>query len=198
MSRITFQIEYAGLTLPVVKNQHGEDATPLKPIVDLFGLGWQRQRQKLFESAYYTNRFGISEVPETANSGTHMCTSRRSKNPTYLPEVLIRLDRVAAYLNTINPEKVRAAGNEDGAAFLMRKQEEWDDALHDYEAIGVAVNLNHERTRRALRAERLTLLRAVGTLNKTENSAARQSVLHLIGQMCQEQGVPFQHELPTA
>lgn len=47
--------------------------------------------------------------------------------------VCIRLDRVAAYLNTINPERVRANGNEDGAAFLEQKQEEWDDLIHAYE-----------------------------------------------------------------
>jgi hypothetical protein len=45
----------------------------------------------------------------------------------------IRLDRVAAYLNTLNPESVRSAGNEEAADFLERKHQEWDDLINAYE-----------------------------------------------------------------
>lgn len=39
---------------------------------------------------------------------------------------------------TINPERVRANGNITGADFLQQKIEEWANALHDYESLGVA------------------------------------------------------------
>lgn len=185
MSRITFQIEYAGITLTVGKNAAGADVTPLKPIADLFGLNWETQRMKVTEAAYYREYLGIC----TRLMGG---ADRQKRERT-----CIRIDRVAAYLMTLNPERIKANGNEDGAAYLMRKQEEWADALHDYESLGVAVNLNHQRAQKALRAERLALLRAVGTLNNTRDAVARQSVLHLIGQMCNEQGVPFQPQLPV-
>lgn len=47
--------------------------------------------------------------------------------------VCIRLNRVAAFLNTVNPENVRGQGNETAANFLEHKQEEWDDLIDAYE-----------------------------------------------------------------
>lgn len=47
--------------------------------------------------------------------------------------VLIRVDRVAAYLNTLNPESVRAGGNKVAADWLEAKHKEWDDLIHAYE-----------------------------------------------------------------
>ena len=46
MSKILIAIEYAGLQLQIGKNEQGQDITPLKPISDLFGLEWERQRKK--------------------------------------------------------------------------------------------------------------------------------------------------------
>ena len=72
-----------------------------------------------------------------------------TSNPTYGLPIYIRLDRVAAFLGTINPDKVRAAGNVSAAEHLEIKISEWDDALHDYEELGFAVNLNHARNQEA-------------------------------------------------
>jgi len=48
--------------------------------------------------------------------------------------VCIRLDRVAAFLYTINPNQVRDKGNEAAADYLERKHTEWDDLIHQYES----------------------------------------------------------------
>lgn len=146
--KITMIINYAGLQLPVYKSSIGEDITPLKPIVDLFGLVWRDQRAKIMGNDFYRNHLGIYEQPRNINQvrlsspadevNLTSNTISEGDNPTYLPEVFIRIDRIASYFMTINPERVRANGNITGADFLQQKIEEWADALHDYESLGVA------------------------------------------------------------
>ena len=147
MSKISISIEYAGLQLKISKNACGQDITPLKPISDLFGFRWQKQRQKVTESGFLIKHLGVSGIPR--------CTSNRdsdedifTSNPTYKDEIFISLDRVAGYLMTINPDQVRAQGNINGAEFLEEKLTEWADALHDYEELGVAINMNHVKYER--------------------------------------------------
>ena len=54
MSKITFQIQYAGLQLQIGKNEQGEAVTPLKPIVtQCLGLNWTTQYKKVTESAIF-------------------------------------------------------------------------------------------------------------------------------------------------
>ena len=48
--------------------------------------------------------------------------------------VCIRIDRVASFLSTINPDRVRANGNIDSADWLEAKHQEWDDVLHAWES----------------------------------------------------------------
>lgn len=45
----------------------------------------------------------------------------------------IRLNRVSAYLNTLNPDMIRNRGNEFAADFLEAKHAEWDDLIDAYE-----------------------------------------------------------------
>lgn len=184
MSHIAFSITYAGITLPVAKNERGEEIVPLKPIADVFGLSWTDQHKKLSGSVYLTEFLGVcmGDIPHAGD---------QLRNQT-----CILLRRVAAYLMTLNPDKIKAGGNVEGARFLIEKQNEWADALHDYEQLGVAVNLNHERVQSALRHQRAMFLRAVGTLGRTEDRAARTVVSALIGQMSGELGLPYQPELP--
>ena len=137
MSKVTFSIQYAGLTLQIAKNDRGEDVTPLKPISDLFGLEWERQRKRVTGGNYYPRFFGSCTV--------HMYGADRQRRE----QNCILLSRVAAFLSGVSPERVQAAGNLDGADYLIAKQEEWADALHDYEELGVAINLNHHRVQGA-------------------------------------------------
>lgn len=185
MSKVAFSIEYAGLTLPVIKHATGEEVVPLKPIADLFGLSWTDQHKRITDSAHLSEYLGVcmGDIPHAGQRREQTC---------------ILLSRVAAYLMTLNPEKIKAAGNEDGARYLIEKQNEWADALHDYELLGVAVNLNHAKAQDALRRQRSAFFSAIGVLNKTSGAAERHAITRVIGQMATELGVPYQHELPGA
>lgn len=138
MSRISISIQYAGLTLPVVKDQVGTDCVPLKPLTELFGIEWMNQYKKIQDD--WRQKFlgvCIGDITYAGEQTRQM--------------VCIRLDRVAAYLMSLNPTKIRAAGNTSGADFLEAKLTEWADALHDYETFGVAHNPRHADALLALR-----------------------------------------------
>lgn len=183
MNKIAFTIQYAGLQLQVGKNANGDDVTPLKPISDLFGLEWERQRKKVADSDYLSRFMGVCTV--------HMyCADGQNREQT-----CILLSRVASFLMSINPEKVRAAGNINGADFLEAKITEWADALHDYEELGLAVNLNHIKTQEALRKQRASFAHMIGIKNKTACMEDRQALGQVVKQMAQELGIPYQTDL---
>ena len=137
MSKVTFSIQYAGLELQVIKCATGAEVVPLKPISDVFGLQWETQRKKVTGSDFLARRLGTCTVPGHGAGGQ------------IREQTCILLSRVAAYLMGINPDQVRIQGNASGADFLEQKIQEWDDALHDYEELGVAINLNHHRVQGA-------------------------------------------------
>ena len=122
MNRIIFSIQYAGLTLPVLENEPGQNVTPLKPIADLFGLKWKKQHEKVTHNAFLRSHLGVCIRSLLAADG-----QRRE-------QTCVLVSRVAAYLMSINPTRVRAAGNEDGAKYLMEKQKEWADLADKYQA----------------------------------------------------------------
>ena len=180
MSKVTFSIQYAGLELQVTRNASGEDVVPLKPLADTFGLDWERQRVKVTASPYLNEYLGT-------------CTRHMPGAGGQIREqTCILLSRVAAYLMSINPDRVKAQGNEDGAKFLIAKQNEWADALHDYEELGVAVNLNHHRVQGA---KVNALIRAVALRGKTENQTDRTLMGHLVARLASDIGLPYQPEL---
>ncbi|KAA8733881.1 hypothetical protein F4V57_07475 [Acinetobacter qingfengensis] len=193
-SSITMIINYAGLQLPVHKSPTAEDITPLKPIVDMLGLIWQDQRSKIMSSDFYRNHLGIFEQPRTNNQvGLSLPVDR--DNPTYLPEVFIRIDRIASYFMTINPERVRANGNISGADYLQQKITEWADALHDYESMGFAVNLNHHKHQSAINRQRKEFAQMIAIKNKTPDQSDRSALNQIIGQMADELDIKYQQEL---
>ncbi len=183
MSKIAFSIQYAGLTLPIVKNDQGQDVTPLKPIADLFGLKWESQREKVTQGDFYPVFLGTCIL------------SCRGADMQNREQTCIRLDRVAAYLMGLNPKMIEAKGNETGAAYLTEKITEWADALHDYEEIGLAVNLNHVKTQEALRRQRASFAQMIGIKNKTLDATDRAALGHVVRCMAQELGVPYQTDL---
>lgn len=145
MNHIAISIQYAGLTLPVVKDETGTDCVPLKPLCDLFDLKWETQRMKVSEP-FYKKYLGICVLK------AWVATPLKGGALGELQEqTCIRLDRVAAFMMTISPDRVRAAGNTSGADFLEAKLTEWADALHDYETFGVAHNPRHADALLALR-----------------------------------------------
>lgn len=218
MNNVAISIRYAGLQVGVVKYE-GTDYVLLKQIVDSVGVDWRRQRRKVIDSAWRWRRFGLLEMdlekqvsilapagvdiptsnPDSGepkftsnpDSGAHMDTS----NPTYATPIWIRLDRVAAFMATINPDRVRVAGNDSAADFLEQKIAEWDDALHDYEDLGVAFNVNHARTQEALRKQRASFAQMIGVKNRTETAVDRKALSHVLQQMAGEMGVPYQLDI---
>ena len=180
MSHVTFSITYAGMTLAIAKNERGQEVTPLKPIADLFGLQWERQRKKVSEGAYYPRFLGTCTVLMHGADGQKRV------------QTCILLSRVAYYLSGLNPERVHANGNVDGADFLIAKQEEWADALHDYEQLGVAINLNHQRTKLALVN---AATRLVSARSKTADKADRALLGQLLDGLASDAGITYQAEL---
>lgn len=184
-TKISFLIEYAGLQLQVVKNEQGEDVTPLKPISDLFGIKWEDQRVKV--STGHLARFLGTCTPDIRGAGEQ---SRA--------QVCILLSRVAAYIMSINPDKVRSHGNASAADFLEAKLAEWADALHDYEELGAAFNLKHAKAQDQLRRQRQQFVQLLAVKNKTADEKDRQAVARLMAQVASEIGIEYQPELSEA
>jgi hypothetical protein len=183
MSKVSIAIEYAGLQLQVAKNEHGEDVTPLKPISDLFGLQWERQRKKIVGSAHLSKFLGVCTVQMYGAD-----SQKREQN-------CILLSRVAAFMMSISPDAVRGQGNDSAADFLEQKLNEWADALHDYEEIGVAINENHYKFQDALRKQRTAFAQMIMTKTKADDQSDRKALTHIVKQMADEVSIPYQSDL---
>ena len=184
MSKITFQIEYAGLQLTIGKNERGEDVTPLKPIVtEVLGLNWTTQYEKVTKSTFLMRELGVC-IPLKGYADDQ----KRE-------QICIKLDRVAYYLMTINPDRVRANGNISGAEYLEAKISEWADALHDYEEMGVAFNLNHFKMQEFRMKTDRFIAQVIAIKNKTEPKNDRALLEQMILSRAKETGYPYQPDL---
>lgn len=186
MSKVRFSIQYAGLQLQVSKNELGLDVVPLKPLTDLLGLKWETQRKKVTESPFLRSHLGVTTPLKGGG------------NDQKIEQTCIRLDRVAYFFMTINPDRVRANGNLSGAEFLEQSLTEWSDALHDYLDLGEAINLNHIKGQDALRKSRDAFARMITVQNKTPETPARRALSYLIKQMADELYIPYQLDLVDA
>lgn len=113
---ISIGLAFGGVVLPIVDGEDGFQRVPLKPICDVIGVLWENQRNKV-QGGYLARRLGVA-TPLMGGG---------------VPMVCIRIDRVASFLSTINPDRVRANGNFDAADWLEAKHQEWDNVLHEYE-----------------------------------------------------------------
>jgi len=119
MSMIHLEFEFSGALLPVETNEQGKQVVPLKPIVEIIGLGWDRQLKKV-KNTYLLKELGV-------------CLQTIWYGGQHRKVACIRLDRVASFMNSINPRCVRAQNNEVTADFLQQKQAEWGDTLDAFE-----------------------------------------------------------------
>lgn len=117
---ISIGLNFSGVLLPLVDSEDGFQRVPMKPICEVVGIHWDNQHRKI-QAPYFVRRMGIC-VGDITYAG-------QVRNM-----VLIRVDRVQAYLNTLNPDLIRAAGNVDSADWLEAKHAEWDDVLHAWES----------------------------------------------------------------
>lgn len=119
-SACTINVPFYGSELYVV-NHNGEPYTPMKPIVEGMGMDWKSQFIKLKQ------RFKTCVVEITMQLPGD--SQRRSV-------ICLALRKLAAWLNTISPNKVCPEIRER----VIRYQEECDDVLYDYWTKGQAVN----------------------------------------------------------
>lgn len=114
----TINVPFHGSELYVV-NYNGEPFIPMKPIVEGMGMAWQTQHRKL------TDRFktGVTEmvIPSVGGAQKMLCLALR---------------KLAAWLNTISPKKVKPEIRER----VIRYQEECDDVLYEYWTKGQVTN----------------------------------------------------------
>jgi hypothetical protein len=177
----SLSIEFAGVTLPVVKSTEGEDVVPLKPICDGIGLSWNDVHKKT-QSEYLARRLGIcmGDIPHAGQVRNMVC---------------LRLDRVVVFLNSINPDNVRVGGNHTAADFLEEKHAEWDAVLHEYESrqggmLAEAVSAGR------LKSVNLRLFLSVLKEKRSTQDASDRAALSLVAKdLAGEIGIPYQSEL---
>lgn len=114
----TINVPFHGAELYVV-NYNGEPYTPMRPIIDGMGMDWASQFTKL------KSRFakGVVEIAIPTAGGAQKM-------------VCLALRKLAAWLNTISPNKVKA----EIRGRVIRYQEECDDVLYEYWTKGQATN----------------------------------------------------------
>ena len=174
-SMIHVQLEFASVLIPIANNEKNQPVVPLKPISDVFGLDWENQRKKISQT-YLAKRLGTCTVFfNGANMGREMTA--------------IRLDRVAIYLYTLNPDLVRNKGNESAADFLEARHAEWDDLIHRYEsAHGVLAKARQPATRKAPTYN--DFLKITTALRKAETEPQRQALDFMARQIARDLGAP--------
>lgn len=185
---ISINLEFAQVVLPVVKFE-GLNMVPLKPVSDLFGLNWKSQREKM-TGEWQKELFNTSLLPVNLAAGR---TSRPGIGVAdQAREMLcIRLDRVEAFLFSINPLKVQAAGNADGAAYLKGKIKEWSDLMHEFEQQNGAYAGDISRARSRDLRDFIALHKA----KKEATDEDRAVFAGLIKQQAALLGQPYQAEL---
>lgn len=190
MSSVRLSLEFAGVILPVAKDEQGRDVVPLKPITEVFGLKWEEQRKKV-QTCTPDNRGAGSGLAKRLGT----CTVEFPGADQRRAMVAIRLDRVAAYLNTINPDKVRSAGNVSGADFLEQKQEEWDDLIHEYEMAG-GIFAGRELREASQRDRKLRTFIAINREKRaTSDEKDRLVLAEMQKKLAAELGVEYQPDL---
>lgn len=114
----TINVPFHGAELYVV-NHNGEPYTPMKPIVEGMGMDWKSQFIKIKQ------RFskGMVEITIPTAGGIQKM-------------ICLALRKLAAWLNTISPNKVRPEIRER----VIRYQEECDDVLYEYWTKGQVTN----------------------------------------------------------
>jgi hypothetical protein len=140
---ISMNFNFAGAVLPLVECEDGLARVPFRPLVEAMRMDWKSQF-RLMQTLYFQRRLGI-------------CVGNLPHAGPAREVVLIRGDRVAAWLDSLNPELVCVAVNEDAADFLEARHEEWDISLQ-------ALNLHREQVfagavKRARAIERIDRIR---------------------------------------
>jgi hypothetical protein len=148
--------DFMGVLHPVWDYQ-GERVIYIKHLVDQIGLDWRNQRTKVLDgdnaTLYGTMKFellpnsGGASIPENSDTPPETVAGgagfiQKLQFVTPKEGVYLVLKRVEIYLARLSTNQIRARGNEDAANILLALQQEWADALHQYESLGVAIKKN--------------------------------------------------------
>lgn len=178
-SVIHIQLEFSGALLPVRQNKEGYAVLPLKPLVEVIGLSWQTQATKV-QDGFLQRRLGTC-IQEFLYAGQQR------------EMIAIRVDKVVAFLASINPDQVRGAGNASAADFLEAKITEWDGVLDLYErGVGTLIGGKKKVGKPASVRDFLSIMKAK---KQAETEPERQVLNTLAQNLAEELGAPFQPEL---
>ncbi|HFS4465041.1 TPA: phage antirepressor N-terminal domain-containing protein [Escherichia coli] len=111
-------VPFHGDSLYVV-NHNGEPYVPMKPIVEGMGLDWKSQFRRMNQR--FTKGMVIMTIPSVGGQQKTVCLALR---------------KLAAWLQTINPNKVKPEIRDK----VIQYQEECDDVLYEYWTKGFVVN----------------------------------------------------------
>ena len=112
---VSIDFDFFGTLLPVVVGVDGFQRVPMKPLCQAIGIDWESQREKV-RSSQFVRRMRI-------NKEKLVWFGQKREM------VMISIDRVDAYLNTLNPDPIRAGGNVEAADWLEAKHAEWDEKI---------------------------------------------------------------------
>jgi len=174
---ISMVLNFGGVALPIIDGEDGFQRVPLKPICEVVGVDWSRQHKKI-QVPYLARRLGI-------------CVEQMFYAGQSREMVLIRLDRVEAFLNSLNPELIRATGNIDSADWLEAKHAEWDDLLHAYELGRGDMFKERSSKHTAIRA----FLSAVKEKRNTADPLDRQALTSILAGLAGDLNIPYQLDL---
>jgi hypothetical protein len=106
--------------------------------------------------------------------------------------VFIHLRRVYMFLARISVANIKAKGNMSAAEYMLGLQEEWADALHDYETDGIAVKASHIK----FESSKVRDFLAVCKEKRSTDDAGDRKVLHsLMKDLAEKIGYPYQSDL---
>lgn len=120
LQNCTINVPFHGSELYVIEH-NGEPYTPMRPIIDGMGMDWASQFTKLKQ------RFKTYVVK---------ITMQLPGDDQRRDVICLALRKLAAWLNTISPNKVRPEIRER----VIRYQEECDDVLYEYWTKGQVTN----------------------------------------------------------
>lgn len=156
----------------------------LKPLVDQIGLDWRSQKRAVFgtHSTLLYSPIRI-EPPENGQEGG-----------TRTPQtaVFIRLKRVHLWLCNLSLGNISAKGNPEVVAHLISLQQEWGDALYDYEHKGAAIKQAHDD---AFRKDARLYRDLILAKSKTASKPERAALIAMIKFLGKKLGVAVQSDL---
>lgn len=178
--RVHLSIGFGDAILPIIESEDGQQRVPFLPIINQIEKECEDQRRRIHPDTTMEKRLGLVDL--ALNEG--------DKPITY-----IRLDRVEAFLNGINPQYLRDSGNHLGAEWLEERQKEWDDAIHEFVNSGYAINKSFFAKQELKDKGFLRLGVMIREKNRTKDKADVLLLNQMIKEMSNSYGLDYQSEL---